>query len=190
MQRDPFEETLAPPRKWGSWTDAERSAPPAEQPDYLGSIPAADWKPRKRRKDQRKREKSRWIPLRRPTKKALEKRATALGVPAWELVRYLLEYGLAAVQSGDLELIPQLEPAGLTLYPAEQRTRQRRRKQHDLVNASYRGIPDATWENVKALAQSFPVWQVANKLIEYGLEQMDAGRLQPQPKNIGVRTLY
>ena len=207
MPRNPIDEVLsdkrvsgdgapAPPSGWSGWgtsLNEGTSGLPVQmpaKPDYLDGIPAADWHPPQRKKDKRKRKKSRWIPLIKSNKKAVEKRAAALGVPAYELVRYLLEYGLGAVQTGELVLEPQLEPAGLTLYPAEMRARQRRPQKVTLVNASYRGIPNETWDQIKELARSVPTWQVANRLIEYGLAQIDAGRLRPQPQNVGVRTLY
>ena len=205
MTRDPFEkkkiQTPAPASGWSQpagavWGDsadepkADRAEP--ESHSYLDKIPTADWQPKKRKKDTRKRDKARKLSLLPKNKQSVEKHAAALNVPKYEIARYLLEYGMDAVLKGDMVLESHLTPTGLTLYPAKQsKYRKHRRTMHSALKVStYRGIPDDTWEQLKALEPNYPFWQVINKLIEYGLAQLESGILKPDTQPTGALTLY
>lgn len=206
MSRDPFakqdtqQKPLAPASGWAPSTDDGDVWPISDEPEtdsakptahrYLDDIPTADWQPKERKKDTRTREKSHWLPLLKQNKQGVVKYAGALNVPEYELVRYLLENGLGQIADGSLVFKAQLAETGLTLYPDEMRGRGHRKVQRDLVNTSYRGIPDETWSELKMLARDYPIWQVANKLIEHGLEQLACGQLAPHPQHTGIRTLY
>ncbi len=206
MSRNPFakeqnEQSTDPPpaagwaqsandKPWGAGALEESQPDPAAPRAHIASIPAADWQPKERQKDTRKREKSHWLPLLKQNKQGVVQHAGALNVPEYELVRYLLENGLGQVADGSLVFEAQLAETGLTLYPDEMRGRGHRKVPRDLVNTSYRGIPAETWSELKMLARDYPIWQVANKLIEHGLEQIACGQLAPRPQHTGIRTLY
>lgn len=177
-------------RPWGADALEESQPEPAAPRSHIASIPAADWQPKERKKDTRKREKSHWLPLLKQNKQGVVEHAGALNVPEYELVRYLLENGLRQIVDGSLVFEAQLAETGLTLYPDEMRGRGHHKVQRDLVNTSYRGIPNETWSELKMLARDYPIWQVANKLIEHGLEQIARGQLALQPQHTGMRTLY
>jgi hypothetical protein len=166
-------------------TDVKRN----DIPGYLEGIPAANWQPRKRKKDLRERKKSRFLQIIERNKVRIEKVAKDLYVPEYEIIRYLLDYGLSQIRSGSLVIEPQLAQTGLTLYPDEPVGRRRRRSQA-LINTSCRGIPDPTWQTIKAIAVDVPLWQVLNCLLEHGLEQIENGELKPQPAQINAYTLY
>jgi hypothetical protein len=193
MSRNPFETQpdVSPPaaHPLAPGGPAPEETQPAPR-SHITSIPTANWKPKKRKRDTRKRAKSRKLSLIQENKRGIEKQANRLNVPEYELVRYLLEYGLDQVANGNLVFESQLSPAGLTLYPREKRRRRKVRSRSRLVNTTYRGIPDETWELLKALASNYPIWQVANKLIEHGIEHLEIGQLDPNPKATGVQTLY
>ena len=203
MTRDPFaqkkKQPPAPASGWSQpagavWGDsadepkADRAEPVSHS--YLDNIPTADWHPKKRKKDTRQREKSRWLSLLPENKQRIKKYTDTLNVPEYELVRYLLEYGLEQVANGNLVFESHLDQTGLTLYPNEKRPRKSRKDRSTLVNTAYRGIPDETWDQLKMLARNHPIWQVANKLIEHSLEQLASGRLNPNPQASGIQTLY
>jgi len=158
-------------------------------PGYLEGIPSADWQPPKRKKDLRDRKKSRFLQIIARNKHRLEKVARDLHVPEYEIIRYLLDYGLNQIRSGALEIEPQLAQTGLTLYPDEPVGRKRRRSQA-LVNTSCRGIPDPTWQALKTYAVNIPLWEILNCLLEHGLDQIENGSLRPQPAQIKAYTLY
>ncbi|MFH1633115.1 MAG: hypothetical protein ABIG63_03775 [Chloroflexota bacterium] len=174
---------------WGS-LDAAKIQPEPDQRSHITSIPTADWQPKKRKKDTRQRAKSRWLSLLPENKQRIKKYTDALNVPEYELVRYLLEYGLDQVANGYLIFESHLDQTGLTLYPNEQRPRKSRKDRLNLVHTTYRGIPDETWDQLKTLARNHPIWQVANKLIEHSLEQLASGQLNPNPQSSGIKTLY
>lgn len=195
MSRNPF----AP--QPDDWKEPKPVTPPGSgdtpakniqvERSHITGIPSADWRPRQPKKDTRKREKSRWLSFLTQNKQCIEKHANALNVPEYELVRYLLEYGLDQTANGQLILEPQLSQEGLTLYPNERRgARKSRKGRADLVNATYRSIPDETWEALKTLARDYPIWQVANRLIEHGLVHLESGDLNPKPQSSGIQTLY
>ena len=181
MSRNPFDT----PSVSGGW---QSLGTPAERDDsHIREIPAATWRERKR-KDTRKRTPTRTLLLLPRVKERLEKWAQRLGVPRYEVTRYLLEYSLTALAYGHLEMQPQLSTDGLTLYPQEQPRRKRRKPR--TIKISERGIPAETWARVVALARVVPVWQVVNYLLEHGLNALDSGRLRPQPQQRQVFTLY
>ena len=192
MQRDPFEETLAPPRKWGSWTNAERSAPPAEQPDYLGSIPAADWKPKKR-KDTRKRPPVFFVRNIYDLKEPLREIAHTIGIPRDMLVRYFLERGLEAHQSGERPLIPVLDQR-LTLYPGEKPPGKRRKRNPNARGVGIRNLPGDLVAQIQGVAQSLsvPVWQVVRMFLEQGIADYHSGTLELPVVSVQIHrpTLY
>ena len=111
MGRNPFDKSQKPqpesseqidlPPGWNvskDKTDPTGSAsPPART--HIEGIPTADWQPKPRQKDTRKRTKARKLSLFQKNKQALTKYASNLKVPEHELVRYLLEYGLEQVDS-------------------------------------------------------------------------------------------
>ena len=193
----PDQQPGQPPTDPTKVTPWEIDRPPAEIHEsssgraHIDGIPTANWQPRPRKKDTRKRPKTHWLSLIAQNKERLEKQADALNVPEYEFVRFLLEYGLGQVVEGSLILKPQLSQEGLTLYPKEKRGRRKSRKgRADLVNTTYRGIPDETWEALKSLARHYPIWQVANKLIEHGLSHLENGELNLHPQSYGTKTLY
>lgn len=157
---------------------------------HIEGIPTAQWQPKPRKKDMRKRETPRKLPLIPSNKTGIETHAGRLNIPAYELLRYLLEYGLDQVEHGNLHFEPQLAPNGLTLYPQEAKPRKTRTKRSDLIKTAYRGIPDKTWNELKKLATYYPLWQVLNKLLEFGIEQLEGGELILTPQHIGTKTLY
>jgi hypothetical protein len=201
MGRNPFDksqksdtesnEQIAPPpgsdTPEGDATSTETSTPPERS--HIEGIPTADWQPKPRKQDTRKRSKSRKVPLLPEIRKRLLAHIEQLGVPGYELVRYLLEYGLDEVDAGRLVFEAQLAEGGLTLYPEEKRRNNRRRTSR-MVDAVYRNIPDETWDRVKDLASAYPIWQIANKMLEYGMDQIESGKLQLRPKPSGTKTLF
>ena len=181
MSRNPFDT----PSASGGW---QSLGTPAERDDsHIREIPAATWRERKR-KDTRKRARARAILLLPRVKEGLEKWAQRLGVPRYEVTRYLLEYGLEAVGRGSISIEPRLAQDGLTLYPHEHP--RRRRKAPRTVRITERGIPDVTWERLAALADVVPLWQVVNYLLEHGLNALESGQLRPRPHQSGTYTLY
>ncbi len=190
MARNPFDPSPQEdsPQGWQPLDGWRKPTPEGVSPEsHIREIPTATWQ-EPRRKDTRKRGRARALHLFPRTKERLEKWARRLGVPRYELSRYLLEYSLTALEYGRLTLEPQLSTDGLTLYPQEN-TRRRRRKP-PTVRLTERGIPDATWEQVRTLAAVVPLWQVVNYLVEHGLAALDSGQLQPQPHQSSTFTLY
>jgi hypothetical protein len=201
MGRNPFDklsqpstendEQIAPPpgldTPEGEADAIETSTPPERS--HIEGIPTADWQPKPRKQDTRKREKTRKVSLLPEIQQRLRKHTNALNVPEYELVRYLLEYGLEQIAAGHLVFEAQLADGGLTLYPNQKRRKTRSRKP-EMVNTAYRGIPDETWDQIKNLTTAYPIWQIINKLLEYGFEQMESGALRPQPQHNGVGTLF
>ena len=206
MSRNPFAppsddqknpKSITPPGSSGTPWESEtperssQAASPTSPRSHINGIPTADWQPRQHKKDTRKRGKSRKLPLIQKNWDGIKKYTSHLDVPEYELVRYLLEYGLDQADKGSLVFEPQLSQEGLTLYPKEKRsTRKSRKGRADLVSATYRGIPDETWETLKTLASDYPIWQVANKLIEGGIDGLESGELNPNPQSSGTKTLY
>jgi hypothetical protein len=189
MSRDAFFDSAESPDEDKQLLRPLNSVQGNETPGYLDGIPVADWRPPKRKKDLRDRKKSRFLQIIERNKNRIEKAAKDLSVPEYEIIRYLLDYGLDHIQSGSLVIEPQLAQTGLTLYPDEPVGRRRRRNQA-LVNTSCRGIPDLAWEAFKAYAENVPLWQVLNCILEYGLDQIENGQLRPQPAHINAYTLY
>ena len=183
--------TQPPAAPWGS-LDAAEVQPKPDQRSHITSIPTANWQPKKRKKDTRKRAKSRKFSLSVENKQKIKKYTGVLNVPEYELVRYLLEYGLEQIANGNLVFESHLDQTGLTLYPNEHRLRRRRKgsRRSNLVDTTYRGIPDEIWDQLKTLARDYPIWQVVNKLLEYSLAQLASGQLQPRPQHTGIQTLY
>jgi hypothetical protein len=184
------------------WAGADLPEPPAKGTTvpaaaelasshaHIEGIPTANWQAQVRKKDTRQRERARKLPLLPLHKKALTKYAGKLNVPERELARYLLEFGLDQVEQGNLQFEPRLAQNGLTLYPQEKKTRKTRRGNPDLQSTTCRGIPDEIWDGLKNLAQNYPLWQVINKLLEFGIEQLESGQLILKPKHSGIQTLY
>lgn len=203
MGRNPFDkqpksdtesaEQIAPPpgldTPEGDADSTETSTPPERS--HIEGIPTADWKPKPRQQDTRKRAQARKLSLFPKNKQAITKHANDLNVPEQELIRYLLEYGLEQVDTGQLTFEPKLSREGLTLYPHEKQARKTKTRSGytNLTSTTCRGIPAETWARVKALAPSYPLWQVINKLIEHGLAQLANGQLQPKPV-FSTQTLY
>ena len=190
FQRQPDQETKFP-RSWDDISAAEPAEPGANSAAaHILEIPAATWQPKPRKKDARKRAKARKIPLLPANKDALARHASRLNVRTYELIRYLLEYGLEQLALGNLQFEPRLSPTGLTLFPDEQQPRKPRRRGVKLQNTTCRGIPDETWDELKKLAEAYPMWQVINKLLEFGIARIESGDLVLQPQPSGVHTLY
>ena len=201
MGRNPFDKSQKPlpesaeqidlPPGWNTTEDESDPTEPTSPPErsHIEGIPTADWKPKPRKQDTRKRERPRKVSLLPNIRNRLKKHTVALNVPEYELVRYLLEYGLEQIAAGHLVFEAQLADGGLTLYPHQKRRKTRSRKP-EMVDTSYRGIPDETWEQVKNLATAYPIWQIINKILEYGFDQMESGALRPQPQHSGVGTLF
>jgi len=195
MARNPFGKkddglSLGLGKGWAELApDLTASTPTSVPEDHIASIPTANWQPRKRKKDKRNRGKGRAIYFLPQTKNRLERHANQLGVPRYEMTRYLLEYALDAVDDRRLIFEPELSPTGLTLYPDENRNK-RRRKAPPLVRVTERGIPDETWSRITQIADVVPVWQVVNRMLEYGMDALESGQLQPQPHRSGTFTLY
>jgi len=182
MSRDPFQLTLKESSK-----DLE-----LQPPEFLSDIPVADWTPAKRKPDQRIREKSRFLQLLPENQTRLEKVATRLQVPQYELIRYLLSYSLTAHRTEQLKLEHQLTRQGLSLYPLQVK-RRRRKRSCKLTNTSVRGLPDELWQVIKNIAEKqlqVPLWQVINRFIEFGLESYERGALHIQPEAVAGYSLY
>lgn len=128
--------------------------------------------------------------------------AERLGVPAGEVARYLLEYGLQAVENGALRMEPTLAEGRRTLFPPSGwnassyvpvNGAKRRKKKGGAARVSYRGIPDETVQAVEALASRLvtPIGEVARRLLEFGLEAYEAGNLPMQTYAVVMKnTLY
>ncbi len=191
MARNPFDpspQAEDSPQGWQPLDGWRKPAPEGVSPEnHIREIPTATWQ-EPRRKDTRKRPPTRTLLLLPRVKERLEKWAQRLGVPRYELTRYLLEYSLTALEYGRLSLEPQLSLDGLSLYPQEQKRRKRRKPRTEKI--SERGIPAETWQRIVAQARVVPVWQVVNYLLEHGLAALESGQLRPQPQHRRVFSLY
>ena len=196
LQRGGSSPASPPSQGWDSWgassTEQTGAVTEPEPQDaaapHIMQIPSATWKKQKR-PDRRARGKGRSILFLPKIKQRLDRQANRLGVPRYELTRYLLEFGLDAVSNGTLQFDYQLTQVGLTLYPDE-KPRRRTHRAPKRVRVTERGIPDETWARVIALTDMVPIWQIVNRLLEYGLDEMDAGRLRLQVHRSGSYTLY
>jgi hypothetical protein len=180
MTRDPFQ------------IDQTYQDPETQPPEFLSDIPVADWAPAERKPDRRKREKAYFIQLIPENKTRLERLATRLQVPRYELVRYLLSYSLAAYRTGELQLEHQLTHQGLSLYPLQAK-RRRRKTYHQLQKTSVRGLPEELWQVLKNIAEiqlDVPLWQVINRFLEHAFASYDSGKLSIQPEAVSRYSLY
>jgi hypothetical protein len=129
-----------------------------------------------------------------------------LQVPTGEVARALLEYGLRALGSGELELLPQPNLPGMrmTLYPQEQRTTKRRspvsRKRAGeekgwRVIVTWRGIPPGLKQEIASLASAeglnVPTGELVTALLRYSLRAYEYRLLRLEPvEKVSTYTLF
>ena len=199
MQRDPFAALNSPHtaehwnRNWLEQDKVSNGKLAPKKPDYLGSIPTADWKPKKR-KDTRKRQPVLFVRNIYDLKANLRKIADEEQIPRDMLVRYMLEQGLREHQSGMRQLKPELDQC-LTLYPGEKPPGKRRNKKNpNTKGVGFRNLPDALVSQIQEVANSLyvPVWQVVRRFLEQGIADYRTGKLTLPLVTVQIRryTLY
>jgi len=163
---------------------------PPEKPDFLGDIPVANWKP-KRRIDTRQRGPVLFVRNIDHLKEPLAKIAEQMDVPRDMLVRYLLEEGIRSHLSGEDQLVSVFNQR-LTLYPNETPPRKKRNRKSKGVG--FRGIPPQTRQQLDEIISSLcvPAWQVVRRMLESGISDYRAGTLNIEPQEIQTveYTLY
>ncbi len=178
---------------WGDSADepkAERVEP--ESHSYLDNIPTADWQPKKRKKDTRKRGAVLFVRNIYDLKSPLKKISNNLGVPRDMLVRFLLEQGLASHRKGTRPLEPVMDQR-LTLYPNEAAPR-KHRKSVNQKGVGFRGLPPELSKQLQSAANELgiPIWQVIRSFLEQGISDYRSGQLNinPTPVQVQTFTLY
>jgi hypothetical protein len=140
------------------------------------------------KKDQRQREKvSTFYGIPAGVHEAVKKLASAHGVPAGEVVRLFFERGLADLAAGKMAMSGALRAGKYTLFPAETEASSlvvgkpsaRKRKQEN-GKVSYRGLPETLVQAMSETAaqRHLAVGEVARALLEWGLAEVEAGRLE------------
>ncbi len=133
----------------------------------------------------------------------VKKIAEGLGVPVGEVARYLFEFGLGAMERGELRLNPTLAAGRRTLFPpkgwgaasytpASALPRRKARKGNG-PKVSYRGIPPEIVERIEKESGRFavPVGELARRLLEFGIDAYQAGKLPVQTYVVTTKnTLY
>ena len=183
-------------------TNDETSIP--TPPDIYDTLRVA--KPRKRNRCWEKEHNSRKVVYRGVDPKLalrVKKIAGEFEVPAGEVARFLLEYGMRAYNEGDLDLIPYPNPNRMrfTLFPVNEppqradlpyKPRKTRRKK--TIGASWRVI--TTWRNfspelkgeISDLASEagldVPVGELVTALLRFSLTAYELGLLVFNPVQI------
>ena len=190
-RQDPFQQT-----------NDETSIP--TPPDIYDTLRVAE--PRKRNRRWEKEHNSRKVVYRGVDPKLalrVKKIAGEFEVPAGEVARFLLEYGMRAYNEGDLDLIPYPNPNRMrfTLFPVDEppqradlsyKPRKTRRKKS--IGASWRVI--TTWRNfspelkgeISDLASEagldVPVGELVTALLRFSLTAYELGLLVFNPVQI------
>ena len=174
---------------------------PARPPDIFESLPVAEQRQRNRgweKKNQDQKVVYRGV----DPKAALRVREIAdeLKVPAGEVARAFLEFGLDAYSRGDLDLDPRLNPERLrmTLFPkGKQPRRKALGKKKKAREEAWRMV--TTWRNFSAelkheigvLASEerldVPVGELVSAFLHYALKAFDTGDLVLQPVEKATR---
>jgi hypothetical protein len=183
-------------------TNDETSIP--TPPDIYDNLRVAE--PRKRDRRWEKEHNSRKVVYRGVDPKLalrVKKIAGEFEVPAGEVARFLLEYGMRAYNEGDLDLIPYPNPNRMrfTLFPVDEppqranlpyKPRKTRRKKS--IGASWRVI--TTWRNfspelkgeISDLASEagldVPVGELVTALLRFSLTAYELGLLVFNPVQI------
>lgn len=183
-------------------TNDETSIP--SPPDIYGALRVAE--PRKRNRHWEKEHNSRKVVYRGVDPKLalrVKKIAGEFEVPAGEVARFLLEYGMRAYNEGDLDLIPYPNPNRMrfTLFPVDEppkradlpyKPRKTRRKKS--IGASWRVI--TTWRNfspelkgeISDLASEagldVPVGELVTALLRFSLTAYDLGLIVFNPVQV------
>jgi len=193
MPRDPFADVYTEQVQENE-TPGFRSLPDrlaVERPDFLGEIPTADWRPRKRR-DHRSRGSVMFVRQISDLKLPLEKIAQELDIPRDMVVRYLLERGIERHYSGEEPLEPRLQQR-LTLYPGETPPGKMSKKSRQ-KGIGFRKIPAGVRDALNAIANRLhvPLWQVVRKFLESGIEGHKSGAFAIRPVAVQIEeyTLY
>lgn len=193
MPRNPFEVISEEPESQidhPASQDENTQMQPPDKPDFLGDIPRANWKP-KRRKDTRQRGPVLFVRNIDHLKEPLAKIAQEMDIPRDMLARYLLERGISSHLSGENQLVEVLNQR-LTLYPNETPPRKKRNRKSKGVG--FRGIPPKTRKLLNEITSSLgvPAWQVVRRMLESSISDYRAGTLNIQPQEIQTveYTLY
>jgi hypothetical protein len=183
-------------------TNDETSIP--TPPDIYDALRVAE--PRKRNRRWEKKHNNRKVVYRGVDPKLalrVKKIAGEFEVPAGEVARFLLEYGMRAYNEGDLDLIPYPNPNRMrfTLFPVDDppqradlpyKTRKPRRKKS--IGASWRVI--TTWRNfspelkgeISDLASEagldVPVGELVSALLRFSLTAYELGLLVFNPVQV------
>lgn len=111
--------------------------------------------------------------------------AEELGVPAGDVARLFFERGLDALDSGTIRLDGQLSGGRRTLFPTTWGAQpvgkpQKRRKKEEPGKVSYRGLPEGLVTRMSTTSEKakLPAGETARWLLEWGLGEYDAGRLE------------
>jgi hypothetical protein len=185
--------------------------------EFVDSIPAAptagQWQRSGRRPAKRNRN---WEKTHRPYRYVnvpieVREQITALGehlvVTADEVARALLDYSLACLEDGRLNLTPRPNPQGrkMTLFPREQargweeaetnpkeiparRNRKSRSEKKVYPAVSYR-LPEGLHEQLCGVAIEFevPLGEIVANFLGFGLRAYKKGQLTLQPHPVTVR---
>lgn len=170
---------------------------PASPPDIFESLPVAA--PRERDRAWERKHQNRKAVYRGVDPKAalqVKQISADLQVPAGEVARALLEYGLDAYSRGDLNLAPRPNPARLrmTLFPSDGlpvRKTGKATKRKPTPEERWRVI--TTWRNfspelkheIAVLASEkgldVPVGELVSAFLQYALKAYERGDLALQP---------
>lgn len=168
---------------------------PASPPDIFESLPVAEQRQRDRAWE-KKHQDQKVVYRGVDPKAALRVREIAeeLNVPAGEVARAFLEFGLDAYSRGDLDLDPRLNPERLrmTLFPkGDLPKRKALGKKKKAKEEAWRVI--TTWRNFSAelkeeigvLASAkgldVPVGELVSAFLLYAFKAYDSGDLELQP---------
>lgn len=141
-----------------------------------------------KKKDSREREKvASFYGIPGEVHEKVKRTAEDLGVPAGDVARLFFERGLDALESGQARLEGQLCEGRRTLFPTwgakavvgKKRTT-KGTKNTKSGKVSYRGLPGELVRRVAAMAEKdhLAIGDVARWLLEWGLGEMEAGRLE------------
>lgn len=183
-----------------------------KEPDLLGDIPVADWQPKKRERDRSWEQKHKTYVYRGihpEIRQEVKTIAQSIMVSADEVAAVFLQYALACLEDGTLQIQSHLKPKSRrrTLFPdgepnwrkstqshsspPKKRKRRKGKKEEDPLwkkQTGYR-VQEATHEGICKLANAYTVsnGEVVSFLLGHSIEDYWSGKLILDPQPVTVK---